>query len=319
MRPVNSVSLPSTHWPRVVPIALAGAGLAIVALLRFFSPNYISSPNLLNILRQISVPGIIASGMTMVVIGAGFDLSVGAVAALSGVLAIGLASHGTAVALLAALGAGAACGITNGLLVWRTAVHPLIVTLGMRYIVYSAATVYTHGFIQVNRNPAFLNFGHASVLGIPLPAVLFLATAGLLQMVLSRTVLGSVLYAIGNNERATFYSGISTHWFRVGSYVISSMCAAFAGILLASRSGAAAPDVGQGYELDAIAAIAIGGVSLLGGSGSLWRAFIGVLLFGVINNVLVLAKQPYEARQIAIGGMIIAALALDSYFRKNRI
>lgn len=304
---------------RLLPLIILGAAVLALALLGFIAPTYLSGRNLLNILRQIAVPGIIASGMTIVVIGAGFDLSVGAVAALAGVLAIGLAPLGTAVALAVSITVGAICGIANGFLVWRTAVHPLIVTLGMRYIVYSAATVYTHGFIQVNHNPKFLILGRASLLGLPLPAALFLATAGLLQIVLSRTVFGSALYAIGNNERATFYSGIPTHWFRVSSYAISSICAAFAGIVLASRSGAAAPDVGQGYELDAIAAVAIGGVSLLGGSGSLWKAFVGVLLFGAINNVLVLARQPYEARQIAIGAMIIAALSLDSWLRKNRL
>lgn len=264
------------------------------------------------------MPGIIAAGMTIVVIGAGFDLSVGAVAALAGVLAVGLASRGVVVALLASLVSGALCGLVNGLLVWRTAVHPLIVTLGMRYIIYSAATVYTHGFIQINHNPAFLVLGRARFIGIPLPAVLFLTATALLQFVLGRTVFGSVLYAIGNNERATFYSGISTHWYRVSSYVISSLCAALGGMVLASRSGAAAPDVGQGYELDAIAAIAIGGVSLLGGSGSLWRALIGVSLFGIVNNILVLARQPYEARQIAIGSMIIFALAVDSWLRRRK-
>lgn len=303
---------------RYRPIALLIAGLTILVLLHFAPQTYFSGSNLLNILRQISVPGMIAAGMTIVVIGAGFDLSVGAVAALAGVLAVGLTPRGIAVALLAAFVSGALCGLANGLLIWRTAVHPLIVTLGMRYIIYSAATVYTHGFIQVNHNPAFLILGRATLLGIPLPVLLFLAIIILLQAILGCTVFGSVLYAIGNNERAAFYSGIVTHRYRVLSYVVSSLCASLGGIILASRSGAAAPDVGQGYELDAIAAVAIGGVSLLGGSGSLWRALIGVSLFGVVNNVLVLARQPYEARQIAIGVMIILALAVDSWLRKNK-
>jgi ribose/xylose/arabinose/galactoside ABC-type transport system permease subunit len=316
--PQTSIPLQAKQRPRLLPIAILGAGGAIFALLSLFFPIYISNSNLLNVLRQIAVPGIIASGMTIVVIGAGFDLSVGAVAALAGVLAVRLAPYGLVVALVVSLAAGGICGIANGLLVWRTAVHPLIVTLGMRYVVYSVASVYTGGFIQVNHDPIFLTLGRASLLGLPLAALIFLSTAALLQGLLSRTVLGNALYAIGNNERAAFYSGVTTHWFRVGSYVISSMCAALAGVVLASRSGAAAPDAGQGYELDAIAAIAIGGVSLLGGSGSLWRAFLGVLLFGIINNALVLARQPYEVRQIAIGGMIIASLAIESFVRKAR-
>lgn len=274
--------------------------------------------NLLNILRQIAVPGIIASGMTIVVIGAGFDLSVGAVAALAGVMAVSLAPHSTILALALALAAGGICGMANGLLVWRTAIHPLIVTLGMRYIIYGAATVYTHGFIEINHAAAFFTLGRGSLAGLPMATLVFLITAVVLQALLSRTILGSALYAIGSNERAAFYSGIATHWFRVGSYVVSGICAALAGVVLASRSGAAAPDAGQGYELDAIAAISVGGVSLLGGSGSLWRAFLGVLLFGVVNNVLVLAKQPYEMRQMVVGAMIIASLAFDSFLRRAK-
>ncbi len=312
----TSIILPTNRSPHLLRMAALAVGLGSIGLIGWFFPVYWSHWNLPNVLRQIAVPGIIASGMTIVVIGAGFDLSVGAVAALAGVLAVSVASHGILAALLLSVAAGGLCGAANGLLVWRTAIHPLIVTLGMRYIVYSAATVYTHGFIQINREPRFFTLGRASLAGLPVAALIFVITAMVLQIVLSRTILGSALYAIGNNERAAFYSGVSTHWFRVGSYVVSGMCAALAGVVLASRSGAAAPDAGQGYELDAIAAVAIGGISLVGGSGSLWRAFLGVLLFGVINNALVLAKQPYEMREIVIGIMIIASLTVDFMRRR---
>ena len=264
------------------------------------------------------MPGIIASGSAVVIIGGGFDLSVGAVAALSGVVAVSLAGQGTLVALVVSLLLGALCGAGNGLLIWRAGIHPLIVTLGMRYLVYSAATIYTHGFIQLNRQPGFLTLGRASLFDVPVAAIVFLATTIVLQFLLKRTVIGVALYAIGNNERAAYYSGVSTHLFRIGSYMISGVWAALAGVVLASRSGAAAPDAGQGYELEAIAAAAVGGISLLGGSGSLWNALLGVLLFGIINNALVLAKQPYEMHQMVIGTIIVLSVSLDSYWRKRR-
>lgn len=314
----SPVLLDSTRTKSRLWVLVFAICITVIALIKILLPIYFSSWSAINLSRQIAVPGIIASGMAVVVIGGGFDLSVGATAALSGILAVGLAPHGRLESFLLPLAVGGLCGFINGLLVWYAAIHPLIITLGMRYLIYSAATIYTHGFIQVNREPSFLMLGRSSCFGLPVPALLFFVVAIGLQGLLRRTVMGNALYAIGNNERAAFYSGVSTQWFRVASYVISGLCAAMGGLLLASRSGAAAPDAGQGYELEAIAAVAVGGLSLLGGSGSLWNVLIGVLLFALINNILVVARQPYEVHQIVAGLMIITSLAFDSYFRKKR-
>ncbi len=245
-------------------------------------------------------------------IGGGFDLSVGAVAALAGVLAVNLESHGLRVALCVPMLAGIACGTLNGLLVCRAAIHPLIVTLGVRYMAYAATALYTHGFIQVNRRTEFLFFGRSSVAGVPVPALILLLTVLLLQLTLQSTVAGKAIQAIGNNERAAFYSGVRTQAYRILTYTISGACAALAGIVIASRSGAAAPDAGQGYELEAIAAVAVGGICLTGGSGTLWNALLGTILFGLINNLLVLARQPYEIHRIIVGVLIVASLAVHS-------
>ena len=200
----------------------------------------------------------------------------------------------------------------NGVLVCGAAVHPLIVTLGVRYIAYAAIALYTGGFIQVNHSTDFLFFGRASFGGVPVPALILLITVLILQLTLRSTVAGKAIQAIGNNERATFYSGLQTQTFRVLTYAISGVCAALAGIVVASRAGAAAPDAGQGYELEAIAAVAVGGIRLTGGSGSLWNALLGTILFGIINNLLVLARQPYEIHRIVVGGLIVASLAIHS-------
>jgi ribose/xylose/arabinose/galactoside ABC-type transport system permease subunit len=200
----------------------------------------------------------------------------------------------------------------NGFIVCRAAIHPLIVTLGVRYIAYAASSLYTQGFIQMNTRADFLLLGRSSIASVPVPALILLSTVILLQVVLRLTVAGKAIQAIGNNERAAVYSGVRTQFFRILTYTISGACAAMAGMIIASRSGAAAPDTGQGYELEAIAAVAVGGISLTGGSGSLWNALLGTVLFGVLNNLLVLARQPYEIHRIIVGGLIVASLAVHS-------
>jgi ribose/xylose/arabinose/galactoside ABC-type transport system permease subunit len=282
------------------------------------TPSFFTSGNVVNLLRQVAINGIIASGMTVVMIGGGFDLSVGAILALSGVLAIQLAKTNVWFGILCPVALGAGAGLLNGTLVSRFAINPLIVTLGSRYLVYASANLFTAGFIQYNGNPAFLTLGRSSLGGIPAPVIVFLSVALISHLILNHATIGAALFAVGSNERAAFFSGLPSRNILTLSYAATGACAALAGVVLASRLGVAAPDAGEGYELDAIAAVVIGGTSMVGGAGSIQRTLAGVLLLGVLSNLLVLAGQSYEVQRIATGLIIVLAVAFDLYRRRSR-
>jgi ribose transport system permease protein len=292
------------------------AGVPVVLLIYLTAPAFFTLANAMNLLRQVAINGIIASGMTIVMIGGGFDLSVGAVLALSGVLAIQLAKTNLWFGMLCPVAMGAGTGVVNGVLVSRYAINPLIATLGSRYLVYASANLFTAGFIQYNENPAFLGLGRSSLGGVPAPVIVFLSMALISHLVLNHTTIGAALFAVGSNERAAFFSGLPSRSLRTLSYAATGICAALAGVVLASRLGVAAPDAGEGYELDAIAAVVIGGTSMFGGAGSIRQTLAGVLLLGVLSNLLVLAGQPYEVQRIATGLIIVLAIAFDRYRRR---
>ena len=281
------------------------------------APAFFTWQNLVNLFRQVSISGIIACGMTVVMIAGGFDLSVGAILALSGVLAIHFSKSSLTTGFLIPLGVGILGGYVNGTLVSQFSINPLIVTLGSRYLLYATANLITGGFIQYNENTAFLALGRGIWMKMPMPAVVFVAVALLTHVLLRYTVPGAAIYAVGSNEQAASFSGLPSRQIRALSYVATGLCAALGGIVLASRLGVAAPDAGEGYELDAIAAVVIGGTSMFGGSGGIRQTLAGVLLLGVLSNLLVLAGQPYEIQRIATGTVIVLAVGIDAYQRRN--
>jgi ribose/xylose/arabinose/galactoside ABC-type transport system permease subunit len=303
------------HWPGVrrTKLLLLGAGLVLLLIIQLTTPSFFTAGNLVNLLRQVSINGIIACGMTIVMVAGGFDLSVGATLALSGVLAIHFAESGLLAGLAIPLMFGAAAGLANGYLTSQFSINPLIVTLGSRYLLYAAANLFTSGFIQYNDSPAFLLLGRGAWGGLPAPVIVFLSIAIVAHILLTCTAAGAALFAVGSNERAAFFSGLRSRHIRALSYVATGICAALAGIVLASRLGVAAPDAGEGYELEAIAAVVIGGTSMLGGAGSIRQTVTGVLLLGVLSNLLLLAGQTYEVQRIATGVIIVLAVALDAY------
>ena len=293
------------------------AGIAGLLIIDFVAPTFFGIGNLTNLLRQVSINGIIACGMTVLIISGGFDLSVGAMLALSGVLAIHFAQEGLFLAMLVPLSIGALGGCVNGILVSWFSINPLIVTLGIRYLLYAAANLFTAGFIQYNQNPKFLFIGRSHLFRVPAPGIIFLLLALLSHILLHYTSLGLSFFAVGSNERAAFFSGLPTRRIRVWGYLASGICAALAGVVLASRLGVAAPDAGEGYELEAIAAVVVGGTSLFGGSGGMGKTILGVVLLGILSNLLVLAGQSYEIQRIATGTIIVLAVALDVHIRKK--
>jgi ribose/xylose/arabinose/galactoside ABC-type transport system permease subunit len=291
--------------------------ILLVVVIYLLVPAFFTAGNVVNLLRQVAINGIIACGMTVVMVGGGFDLSVGAELALSGVLAIQLAKISLWFGILCPVALGAGMGLMNGFLVSQYAINPLIVTLGSRYLVYAAANLVTAGFIQYNDNPAFLMLGRSSLGALPSPVIVFLSVALVAHFLLNHTTTGAALFAVGSNERAAFFSGLPTRTVLTLSYVATGGCAALAGIVLASRLGVASPDAGEGYELEAIAAVVIGGTSINGGAGGILQTLAGVLLLGILSNLLVLAGQPYDVQRTATGLIIVLAVAFEHYRRRS--
>jgi putative xylitol transport system permease protein len=278
--------------------------------------------NWADILRQTSINGILAVGMTYVVLTGGIDLSVGALLAFSGIVSAWLVasdgSYGVGTSVLAGLGVGLLLGSVNGLLIARFSVPPFVATLGM----LSAARGFTYIFndgMPVSDLPAsFLAIGAARIGGVPLPILIFAAVVLLFWFVLRYTIYGRYIYAVGGNAKSAKTSGIGTRKVVFAVYAVSGLLAGLAGILLAARTTAALPQAGISYELDAIAAVVIGGTSLSGGTGSLGGTLLGALLIGVINNGLNLLGVSSYYQQVIKGVIIVGAVLLDASRKGNR-
>lgn len=293
------------------------AFVVICILLSLATPNFFTSQNLLIVLRQVSINGILAVGVTYVIIAGGIDLSLGSVLALTGVIAASFAHPGQyplIVPLVLALLAGAVVGSINGLVITYGRVVPFIVTLGMMTIARGLALVLSNGRPVTNLSPSFNYIGSGDFLMIPVPILLFGIVVMASYILLTYTRLGRYIYAVGGNEQAARASGINVNRVKLFAYIICSVLAALAGIVLASRITTGQPNAGIAYELDAIAAVVIGGTSLLGGRGSVTGTVIGVLIIGVINNGLDLLNVSSYYQQIIKGVIIILAVLLD---RKN--
>jgi len=287
---------------------LLTAGMAIV------SSPFRTLSNLENILQQTSVNGIMAVGMTFVVITGGIDLSVGSVLALSGTIAASFAhpdAHHLAVPVLVGVAAGLASGTVNGILIAKGRLAPFIVTLGMMTVARGTALVYTEGRPVINLSDSYNEIGGGFMGGIPFSAIIFLAVVLLGAFILHFTRFGRYVYAVGGNELAAKVSGISTDGVLIGVYALTGALAGIAAIVLSSRVMSASPATGAGYELDAIAAVVIGGTSLSGGVGSVGGTIVGVLIIGVMNNGLDLLNVSSYWQQIIKGMIIVLAVLLD--------
>ncbi len=289
------------------------AFLLICVLLAFLSPVFRTVNNFILILRQTSIYGIMAVGMTFVILTGGIDLSVGSVLALSGAICAGMLKSGLPIplVLLVTLGVGVGCGLFTGVAVTAGRITPFVVTLGMLTIARGLTLIYTKGYPISGFTPEFRFIGGGYFLSVPIPIIIFLAVVVLAWGVLTQTRLGRYTYAIGGNEETVKLSGINAGFFKAIAYVIVSVTAAISAIISTSRLNSGGPQAGVGYELDVIAAVVIGGTSLAGGRGSIWGTFIGALLIGVINNGMnLLGISPYF-QQVVKGFIIIGAVLLD--------
>lgn len=298
------------------------AFIAICMILAIAEDRFLSTRNIFNVLRQTSINGILAVGMTFVILTRGIDLSVGSVAALAGMVAGSLATMQTISMvfsepldplLVVVIGTlvGMACGFVNGIIVARFAVPPFVVTLGMLSAARGLTLLYSDGRPIPNLDPGFRYIGTGEIFGVPVPALLFLAVFLIAWLVLTRTSYGRYVYAVGGNEKSARTSGINTKRIILSVYVIGGALAALGGMILAARTGSALPQAGVAYELDAIAAVVIGGTSLSGGVGSVVGTLFGALIIGVINNGLDLLGVESYYQQVIKGAIIVAAVMLD--------
>lgn len=297
-------------------ITLALVLLIIVASL--LNDRFLTVPNLLNVLRQVAIVGILAIGQTFVILTAGIDLSVGAILGLTVVLFAGLIEgQSLAVAIPLGLAVGVAVGAINGLGVAFGRIPAFIMTLGMLSFARGLAFIYTGGTPIPILSEAYYYIGNGRILGLPIPALILLATLAVSVLVLRLTPFGRCVYGIGSNEDAARLSGVPVRRYTLMVYVISGFCAGLAGLVYSSQLGVGTPIAGQAYELDAIAAVVVGGTSLFGGKGSVIGTFIGTLIIGVLANILNLTGVDPFVQQLFKGALIVIAVYIMSRSGRN--
>jgi ribose/xylose/arabinose/galactoside ABC-type transport system permease subunit len=289
--------------------------ILIFVALSLISPAFLSVDNILNVLRQTSINGLLAMGVTFVILTKGIDLSVGSIVAFSGVIAASLAQDGSMpifVVILLGLIAGVLIGLVNGLVVARWNVAPFIVTLGMMSAARGITFVYSDGRPIPGLSQQFQFIGNGTFLGIPIPVIILLVVFIICSLLLNRTKIGRHVYAVGGNEESALISGVNVKKVKIFVYSISGLLAGLAGVILTSRVTSGLPQAGQAYELDAIAAVVIGGTSLSGGKGRLWGTLVGALLIGILNNGLDLLSVSAYYQLIIKGLIIVIAVMADA-------
>ncbi len=289
--------------------------LLIVAAFSVMSPNFLTDSNLLNIARQASINIVLAAGMTFVILTAGIDLSVGAilgctaVAAMTASLIPGLAGFAVPVALATGLG----MGLLNGVLIAYLKLPPFIVTLGAFTALRGVAYLWADGGTVINNDIGFDWIGNDYVGPLPWLVIIALAVVGASWLLLRRSVLGLHIYAVGGNPEAARLAGIRVERVLLFVYAASGLLAALGGVMSASRLYSANGNLGVGYELDAIAAVILGGTSFVGGIGSIVGTLIGALIIATLNNGLTLLNVSFFWQLVIKGGVIIAAVIIDRY------
>ena len=288
-------------------------------LLCILSPHFLTSTNLSSVVRQTAVINIMALGMTLVIISGGIDLSVGAILAMGGLFGTMAMKAGQPipVAILVGITMGCVCGFINGLLTTKLKINPFIVTLGTMGIIRGLTLLISNGLPVHEIPPAFSFLGEGTLLGVPFVLWLLIVCAIAVHVVLEHTRLGRYAFAIGSNPDAAFYAGIPVGFHTVAVYAICGGLTGLAGMIEASRLMTGQPTAGQGYELQAIAAVVIGGGSLRGGEGTVLGTLVGAFIMGLLaNGSDLLGISPY-VQQAIIGAVIILAVTVDE-LRKRK-
>ena len=304
--------------------------IILCVVLSIRTDTFLTADNGLNVLRQTAVNICIATGMTLIVLTAGIDLSVGSVLALCGAIAAGLLKNGIRIpsadlfigftvlgVVLAGIFIGALLGFFNGLVITKFKVPPFVATLAMLTIARGFTLLYTKGQPISNLGSDFAVIGTGWWLGIPVPVWIAAVVVLFAVFITRQTKLGRYIYAIGGNETAAKFSGINITKVKITVYAMAGALAAIGGIIVTSRLDSAQPDAGTNYELNAIAAVVIGGTSLSGGKGTVWGAVMGAIIIGVLNNGLVLLNVSPFWQQVVKGGVILLAVIIDKLGEKK--
>ena len=292
--------------------------IILMAVITIINSNFLTANNLLNLLLQVTSNALIAFGMTFVILTGGIDLSVGSILALSSALTAGLLGSGMPVtlAILISLILGCILGMMNGLLISYGKLAPFIVTLATMTIFRGATLVYTNGNpITKGLSDTFLFqfLGQGYIVGIPFPVIIMFIVFIVLYVLLHKTAFGKSVYAIGGNEKAAYISGVKLNKVKIIIYSISGVMASISGLIITSRLSSAQPTAGASYEMDAIAAVVLGGTSLSGGKGRILGTLIGALIIGVLNNGLNIIGVSAFWQQVVKGVVILIAVLIDRF------
>ncbi|MDQ4058759.1 MAG: ABC transporter permease [Actinomycetota bacterium] len=303
---------PTAQLSRYAPLLGLVAALAVAAVV---TPEFYSPTNLVNVLRQAAILGIVAIGQTFVLLTAGIDLSVGGVMGMSLIIAAQVSGgddSSLAIAVVLALAVGVVVGCINAFLVITRNVPPFVATLAMFILLEGARDAWTRGIPSGSIPNSLQVIGQRDIAFIPIPALILLIFGGLALFALRRTIYGRRLYAVGSNPRAAYLSGVRVHAYKASAYILCSVLAVVGGLVLSGYIGYVDRYLGQGFELDSIAASVVGGVSLAGGRGGVGGALAGVLFLSVLTNIVIFLNLGESAQLFAKGAVIIAAVALQA-------
>ncbi|HAA39311.1 MAG TPA: sugar ABC transporter permease [Pseudomonas sp.] len=317
----KTIAAPITTAPRNrLRLSLDRFGLPLVFILlcvvmAFSSEYFMTWRNWMDILRQTSINGILAVGMTYVILTKGIDLSVGSILAFAGLCSAMVATqgYGLLAAVSAGMFAGAMLGVVNGFMVANLSIPPFVATLGMLSIARGMTFILNDGSPITDLPDAYLALGIGKIGPIGVPIIIFAVVALIFWMVLRYTTYGRYVYAVGGNEKSARTSGIGVRKVMFSVYVVSGLLAGLAGVVLSARTTSALPQAGVSYELDAIAAVVIGGTSLMGGRGSVISTFFGVLIISVLAAGLAQIGATEPTKRIITGAVIVIAVVLDTY------
>ena len=296
-------------------------GLAVIcAIVAFSSEYFLTSKNIFNFLRQVSTTTIVACAMTMIIITGGIDLSCGAVIGLASVLSAGLITNNRLpiwLAVAMVLLVGVLVGTINGFILSRTVLPAFIVTYSLQSICQGASFIYTNAQTIRVAAPGFIEIGTGHLLGIPYPVIYMVLIIFISYLILNKTKMGRNMYAIGGNPKAAEFAGINIKGIKVFIYMLIGLVSAFAGIIMAARSYSGLPTAGQGFEMDVIAAVVLGGVSMAGGTGRISGTVIGALILAILNNGMNLMGISTFYQYIVKGVIILIAIYGDDLKRRG--
>lgn len=330
VKPANGGFDAFTFLARFAPLIFL---LLLMLVFAIMEPRFLSSVNLFNVMRQVSITGLLAIGMTFVILTAGIDLSIGSLLAFAGLVAAAVAKggmedrftvgdetigYGWQLAALAAIAVGLLGGLLQGIAITKLKVPAFVVTLGGMSVFRGAALLFASGGPISGFQPDYTWWGQGRIYSVPVPVIIFLVAAVIAHVVLSYTRYGRRVYAVGGNPEAARLAGVNVNWVIASVYVIMGFFAGLGAFVLSARLNSAEAVAGTGYELTVIASVVIGGTSLFGGSGSIFGTVIGTVLIGVLLNGLVLMNVNSYIQQIIIGVIIVLAVAFDTFAKSRR-